>query len=130
MSLAAIGATILAVLFLIGLARWLGFAGKPQLTDEAEAAALAASLPGGFAARDIALDCVGHGALLADADGRVAVIIPHGAHFMVRLAGPGLSVTRDATGITLVDPLWKFQLAIEDDQGFWIESLEKAIAAA
>lgn len=76
---------LLAVLALIGLTRMLGFVVRPALAGAGEAESLAHSIPGGFASVHTDLATDGAGALLRDASGRIAVIAPIGAHFLVRL---------------------------------------------
>ena len=76
---------ILSVMALVVLVRVLAPTHIPQLSSPAEAAMLADWLPGGFAVAACALDRAGHGAVLRDATGRMAVVAPLGAHFVVRL---------------------------------------------
>jgi hypothetical protein len=57
----------------------------PQLTGTDEAVALAQSLPGGFAAERVLLAADRHQALLVDGHGRLALVSPHGAHFIAHL---------------------------------------------
>lgn len=74
----------LAVALLVLLAARLGFRGAPQLAGPDEARQIAATLHGGFKATDLALDEERRGALLADAQGRVALVAAFGAHFIAR----------------------------------------------
>lgn len=76
---------LLAVLALIGLTRLLGFVARPALSGADEAHALAQSIPGGFIPVQTMVATDGDGALLRDAAGRIAVVAPIGAHFLVRL---------------------------------------------
>lgn len=76
--------SIFGILTLVMLARALGFAKTPVL-DEAEARRLAdAALPG-FRSSEVALDAAARGALVAAADGRIALVRPHGDCWVVRL---------------------------------------------
>ncbi len=77
--------SLAAVAVMVALAWRFGFSGAPKLADEAEARAIAEGLHGGFAATHVALDRQGHGALLRDASGRIALVHPHGAHFVAVL---------------------------------------------
>jgi hypothetical protein len=79
----------LAVLLLVLLAYRIGFRGTPQLEGKAEALALAQTLPGGFSADTILLTTDRRHALLADGAGRIALVSPHGAHFIARLFSNG-----------------------------------------
>lgn len=75
----------LAVLLLVLLSTRLGFRGAPQLAGAAEAVALAQGLPGGFAAEQVQLTSDRRHALLSEGAGRIALVSPHGAHFIARL---------------------------------------------
>ncbi len=76
---------VLAVLALIGLTWMMGFVARPVLTDAGEAESLVQSLPGGFIPVQTMVATDGAGAVLRDATGRMAVVAPIGAHFLVRL---------------------------------------------
>lgn len=89
---------LFAVLALIGLARGLGFVARPSLAGPLEAEELAQTLPGGFIATFIELAIDGGGALLRDRSGRIALIAPIGAHFLVRLYESEWSVTQACDG--------------------------------
>src|SRR5688572_17886213 len=90
--------TLLAVMGLIGLVHLAGFVAQPSLDGMTEAAELARGLPGGFVATEVALAEDGRGALLCDAQGRVAVVAPLGAHFVVRLRDQDWRVAREFPG--------------------------------
>ena len=77
--------SLAAVAIMVALAWRLGFAGSPELSDESEAGAVADGLHGGFRAVEIGFDHSRHAALLRDASGRIAIVHPHGAHFVARL---------------------------------------------
>lgn len=74
-----------AVLGLIGLTRALGFVARPVLSGPDEAHGLAQSISGGFIPVQTIVATDGGGALLRDGAGRIAIIAPIGAHFLVRL---------------------------------------------
>lgn len=76
---------VLAVLALIGLTRMMGFVARAALSEAGEAENLAQSLPGGFIPVQTLVATDGGGALLRDETGRIAVVAPIGAHFLVRL---------------------------------------------
>jgi hypothetical protein len=81
-------ASLAAVAGLVILARRLGFSGRPEPLDEEQARTLAAEVPGGFDAVRVTLDRAGTAALLHDAGGRIVLVVPAGAHFIVRLLSP------------------------------------------
>ncbi len=76
--------SVIGVLALVLLARLLGFARRPQLTDAALAARLAAEALPGFRAIETAVSRDGSGALVAGQDGRIALVRPVGDRFVVR----------------------------------------------
>ncbi len=77
-SLAAIGA-------LAWLAHRLGLGGDRRIGSEDEARELAEEAFGGFDPVAVAIDRSGHGAILRDADGRIATLRRHGSHFAGRM---------------------------------------------
>ena len=79
--------SIFGILTLVMLARALGFAKAPVLA-EAEAKSLATAALPGFRATEEAIAGGGRAALVAAADGRVALVRPHGDRWVVRLVGP------------------------------------------
>lgn len=80
-----LGASLVAILILAGLARWFGLGADVRIRNESHARALAEAAVYGFAATDLALDRAGIGALLRDAQGRILLLRRHGAHFAGRL---------------------------------------------
>lgn len=72
-----------AVLILIAWA--LGLGRGARIADEGEARELADNAIVGFEPVEIAIDAQGRGALLADAEGRIMLLAPHGANFAARL---------------------------------------------
>ena len=92
--------SLAAVSLMIVLAWRLGFSGLPEIADEAEAVAVADGLHGGFRAVETLLDHGRHAALLRDASGRIAIVYPHGAHFVARLLDSSARAHRE--GETLI----------------------------
>lgn len=76
--------SVIGVVALVVLARLLGFARRPQLTDAAHAVRLAAEALPGFRATETAVSRDGGGALVAGQDGRIALVRPMGDRFVVR----------------------------------------------
>ncbi|MFC3098260.1 hypothetical protein [Alteraurantiacibacter palmitatis] len=115
----------LAVGGLIALAWAAGFRGDAQLSDEAEALELAASLPGGFAGRDVRLSADRRHALITDAQGRIALILPHGAHFTARLCD---GAAAEARGNQLVLHLGGRTFHIDGGEAAdaWLNLLERS----
>ena len=77
--------SLAGVAVLILFAWLLGLGRGARIADENEARELADNALVGFEAVEIALDAQGCGALLADADGRIMLLTPHGANFTARL---------------------------------------------
>lgn len=105
-----IGASV-AVIALVALSAWLGFRGQPQLQGADEAALLAGDLPGGFIPGAVTLDRNRAAALVSDGRNRIALIAPHGAHFIARevgrldrveRAGDRLTITSGRSAVELI----------------------------
>ncbi|MEO5707603.1 MAG: hypothetical protein ABIT10_10630 [Alteraurantiacibacter sp.] len=126
-----LAAALLAVVALIGLARVLGFVARPLLSGPGEAEELAQTLPGGFISCRTELVSDHSGALLRDASGRIAVVAPVGAHFLVRLYDGDWSVTQAPDGQILIagaDFSCRFRL----DRGAqnWFDPTDRSRSAA
>ncbi len=76
--------SLLAVALLVALTYFLGFRQPGTLDSESEAKALFQLAPGGFEPAELALDTSGAAAIARDAEGRIAVLVPHGNQFVVR----------------------------------------------
>ena len=113
-SLAGVGLLIL-------ISRALDLGRNARITDEKEARELADNAVCGFEARAITLDARGRGALLADAQGRIMLLAPHGAHFAARLLDRSTRTAREDSHLTVEGAT----LELGDDAGAW----EKRIAS-
>ncbi len=80
-----LGGSVVAVLFLAWLARWLGLGGDLRIRSDEQARAIADQVICGFEPVDIAIDKAGIGALMRDAGGRHLLVRRHGAQFAGRL---------------------------------------------
>lgn len=76
--------SLAAVVVLVALTYFLGFRQSAKLASEGEAAELFRLSPGGFEPATLALGEDGQTAIARDASGRLAVLLPHGNHFVVR----------------------------------------------
>lgn len=83
--LAVFGASLLSILCIAALARWLQLGGDLRIRDVEDARRLAREADPDFAPVDVALDKGGMGALLRDADGRYLLLRRHGTHFFGRI---------------------------------------------
>jgi hypothetical protein len=83
--LAKLGGSIIAILFLAWMTKYMGLGGDIRIRDEAHARQLADEAVCGFDPVDIIIDRAGMGALMKDAQGRHLLIRRHGAQFAGRL---------------------------------------------
>ena len=83
--LAKFAASLVAILGLAWLARWMDLGGDLRIRDAAHARFLANEAIEGFEPVDLALDKAGIGALLRDAEGRQMLLRRHGAAWVARL---------------------------------------------
>jgi hypothetical protein len=98
---AKLGGSLLAILALAGLSRWLGLGGDVRIRDADHARRLAAQAVYGFAAREVALDRAGIGALLRDASGRQLLLRRHGAAWVGRLLDRRVEARLDQEFLTI-----------------------------
>ncbi|MFZ9395750.1 MAG: hypothetical protein ACO25F_06785 [Erythrobacter sp.] len=77
--------SLVAILALAGIARWLKLGRNPTLADDVAGMTAAAEAVDGFEAVAQARDLHGLGAILRDGSGRVLVLKPHGSHFAGRI---------------------------------------------
>ena len=77
--------SLFGIVTLVLLARALGFAKAPLLANDAEARQIAADALPGFRPAQTALAVDRRGALVAGADGRVALVRPFGDRWVVRV---------------------------------------------
>lgn len=77
--------SLVAILALAGIARWLGLGREPRLASEDDARFAANEAVDGFDPVRVSLDRRGKGALLEDRVGRVLLLKPHGNFFAGRL---------------------------------------------
>lgn len=81
------GLSLIAVLAIVACAHWLGFSREGRIESEDEARELFLLAAGGFEPVEVAVDAEGLGAIGKDQSGRLAMLVPHGNRFVVRLAG-------------------------------------------
>ena len=93
--------SLVAILLVFLLTRWLGLGGDVRIRDEDTARRLADEAVCGFDPVDVALDRAGIGALLRDGQGRVLLLRRHGAHFAARLVDDPAGVRLDRNFLTI-----------------------------
>jgi hypothetical protein len=99
--------SLFGIITLVLLARALGFARAPRLADAAEARRIAGDALPGFRAGDVAVARDGRGALVAGADGTVALVRGFGDRWVVRVVtGAVTEVAAGTLRLTLPEPMF------------------------
>lgn len=93
--------SLVAILLLAALARWLGMGGDVRIRDEAHARELANQAVYGFEPVAVTLDRAGIGALLKDAAGRQMLLRRHGAMWVGRLLDTNVEARLDQGFLTI-----------------------------
>ena len=107
MTLAVVGkfaGSLIAIIAVWLLARWMKLGGDVRIRDDAHARALANDAVYGFDAVAVARDKAGIAALLRDADGRQMLLRRHGVQFAGRLLGPGIDARLDQHLLSITVP--------------------------
>lgn len=128
LALVQIGGSLVAILALAGIARWLQLGEDVRLRDMDEARALAEAAVCGFDPVEIALDRAGIGALLRDAQGRVLLLKRHGARFAARLLSGHRDSRLDRNFLTVSTGDKRFGTVTLDlgaEAGVWAASLRR-----
>ncbi len=92
--------SLAAVVAIVTVAWLLGSRKSANLSDEEEARELFRLAPGGFEPVEIALDTEGAAAIARDADGRLAMLVPHGNQFVFRLVPPDTPIRVEGDSVT------------------------------
>lgn len=93
--------SLAAVAAIVGIAWLLGSRQSARLSGEEEARELFSLAPGGFEPAEIAMDNEGRTAIARDADKRLAVLVPHGNQFVVRLVPPNSSIHLEGDSLSI-----------------------------
>lgn len=80
--------SLVAILALAGLARWMKLGGTPRLDSEEAVRRAAGEVADGFAPVAESRDAAGRAAIARDGAGRIMVIKRHGNRFAGRILGP------------------------------------------
>lgn len=122
------GGSIVAILVLAAICRWLELGGDVRIRSESEARLLADEAVSGFDAVDVALDRAGIAALLRDTAGRVLLLRRHGAHFASRLLDSHAHSRLDRNFLTIGTDEPTFgtvTLDLGDQAQIWAASLRR-----
>jgi len=122
------GGSLAAITVLVLIAWRMRLGGTARLADEAEARELADNAICGFEAVEIGLDSERKGALLADAEGRLLLLAPHGVHFAARLLEPGSKAKSDGPLLSIMTTNSTFPL-VQLQLGDAAQAWERRIAA-
>jgi hypothetical protein len=96
-----LGASLIAILALYGLSRWLRLGGDVRIIDPDHAKRIAFESLYGFSGVDAVVDRAGYSALVRDAAGYHALICKHGAHFIARMIRPPIEGRLDQRFLTI-----------------------------
>lgn len=83
--------SLVAILALAGLARWMQLGPEARLDSDAAAQLAADEAVSGYVPVEISRDEQGRGALMRDGSGRILLLRPHGTHMAGRLLTPAAS---------------------------------------
>lgn len=120
--------SLVAILALAGIAKWLGLGGEPRIQDEAHAKKLADEVVSGFDASEIAIGQDGSAALLRDKNGRTMVLRRHGNKFVGRILGADshLAIAGEALQVSTSEQRFGVvALKIANPQA-WLENAARA----
>jgi hypothetical protein len=93
--------SLIAVLALGWLARWLGLGGDVRIANQAQAIRIAYDGLYGFSGIDAAIDRAGYSALVRDRSGRHILIMVKGNKFVTRLVTPPIEGRLDHKLLTI-----------------------------
>lgn len=99
--LAQLAVSLVAILAVAALARWLNLGGDARIADDDHARRLADEAIPGFVAMDIARDRAGIGALLRGTGGQLLLVRRHGAFFAARLLDHNMHARLDRNFLTI-----------------------------
>jgi hypothetical protein len=130
--LVQLAASLIAVLALAWLARWMGLGGEVRIRDADHARQIAFDGLYGFDASDVALDLGGYSALVKDRAGHHALINIKGANFVTRRVYPPIEGRLDRALLTidLQEPDFEpVTLNLGDKAQYWASGLRHVPSA-
>ena len=96
-----IGASLVAILAMAGLAKWLDLGGDARIADADHAKKIAFEGIYGFTGVDAVIDRAGYSALVRDAANQHVLIFKHGAQFVTRMLSAPIEGRLDQKFLTL-----------------------------
>ena len=119
--------SLIIILLLAALARFLKLGGTPALANEEEAARAASEVEDGFEAQRISIDRKGAAALVRDGNGRIMVIKRHGNRFAGRVLTHAARA-REEVDALIVDPsetrFGAVRLSLTD-ASYWADAINR-----
>ena len=125
--------SLVAILVLAWIARWMKLGGDPRIASPEQALALADDAICGFSAEAVVVDRAGIGALVRDAANRVLLIRQHGSHFAARELTSHAGVRLDGRFLTITTDDRRFgtiTLDLGEQAQVWAASLRRLRAPA
>jgi hypothetical protein len=119
--------SLVAIVVLALLARWMGLGGNPVLASEADAIRAAGEVSDTFEPCSIAVAQDGKSALLADPQGRIMLIKRHGNRFAGRILNEAARARVQAQALIVDSGERQFgtvSLCIEDTRS-WAEAIDR-----
>ncbi len=123
-----LGASLVAVFFVVWLVGRIGLGADPRIADEAHAIRLAEEAEAGFRGVDVARDRAGFAAIVRNQEGRMMLVRAHGNHFAARPVDAQVVGRLDKDFLTLIMPEKTFgavTLQLGKDAGMWASRMRE-----
>ena len=125
-ALVQLALSLVAVLLIAAIARWMKLGGDVRIRDKDQARLLADQAVCGFNPSEVVIDRAGIGALLKDTEGRQMLIRRNGAHFVGRLLDRNVAARLDRNFLTIGTgerTFGKITLDLGKDAQYWASGL-------
>lgn len=121
------GGSLIAILVLAGIARWMKLGGNPALRDEDAVRVAASEVDDGFVADRVSMGRGGRGAVCMDAGGRIMVIKLHGNRFAGRILNNRAAAREEVDGLVIDTGEARFgQVRLSlDDSSTWADRINR-----
>ena len=119
--------SLLAILAIYGLTRWLGLGGKPILANEETVLIVANGVEDGFVSVRTSISRNGAAALARDSSGRIMLIKRHGNQFSGRILDRRARVREEVDALVIDSGEAQFgsvKLTLKDP-GFWTDAINR-----
>lgn len=125
-----LGASLVAVLFVVWLVGKMGLGADPRIADEAHAIRLAEEAEAGFRGVEVARDRAGFAAIVRNEEGRMMLVRAHGNHFAARPVDGQVVARLDKDFLTLAPPERTFgavTLNLGKEAGVWAARMRSLV---